>query len=127
MSHDALNPPWQNAPAIFIWAQAGNQARLAELLWGIEEEGIPFRLQSPSAAVREPGNQTLAQLAHQAASLSPLAVGIASDGRTVVVHARNLPPSEPLFELTLDAPAQALRHLGSNAARLVKGLAFKPL
>lgn len=86
------------------------------VLWGLEEEGIPFE-------VREVGDGSGVDLAKQAADGSPLNVGIGLGGRgEVVLHHSDLPPATPLFTLSIESrQAIALRHLGINAARLVKG------
>jgi len=92
----------------------------------MEEEGIPFKTTETRIA-------DIKQEAHKAASLSPLAVGIACTNQEIVVHSRNLTPENPLFQILLHRQSpenqlnSQLRNLGSNAARLVKGLPFKPL
>ncbi len=113
----------QESPAIYVRLSEPTSAMLTPLFWGMEEEGIPYK------TLEFEHGSSLAEQAYQAAALSPLAVGIASDGKYVAVHSRNLAVETPLFRLALDVPntAEALRVLGCNAARLVKGLAFKPL
>ena len=91
-----------------------------EVLLGIEEEGIPFRLQHHPAG-------DVVDSAWQAARSSPLLVGIACDRHTLVVHYKNLPASAPLFTLMHHQDSQAHRHTGNNAARLVKGIPFRDL
>ncbi|NDL63197.1 glycerol dehydratase reactivase beta/small subunit family protein [Acerihabitans arboris] len=93
-----------------------------QLLLGMEEEGIPFHLYDAGDDDASP-----ATLAHQAANASPLAVGVAVGARDLVVHDPHLPVDRPLFVLRDYArlPAQEIRRLGCNAARLVKGLPFK--
>ncbi|MDW6005180.1 glycerol dehydratase reactivase beta/small subunit family protein [Vibrio mangrovi] len=112
----------QETPAIYVVLHQISEDALQQLFWGMEEEGIPFRI-STSA------ENDLRSEAHQAASLSPLAVGIACNPGEIVLHTRNLSPDTPLFHLILKDQEQdrQLRHLGCNAARLVKGLPFKPL
>jgi hypothetical protein len=112
----------QAKPAIWISLNNVDSETLNQLFWGIEEEGIPFKTSvSASNDIREE--------AHQAASLSPLAVGIACNQQEIVVHSRNLSPDNPLFQISLYklGADNQLRHLGCNAARLVKGLPFKPV
>ena len=85
------------------------------ILWGLEEEGIPFEIHdAPAGAVRD--------LARQAAHGSPLDVGIAIGvNGEVVLHHRDLPAEAPLFSLAMKTlPPGHLRRLGMNAARLVK-------
>ncbi|NAI60498.1 propanediol dehydratase, partial [Escherichia coli] len=91
-----------------------------EVLLGIEEEGIPFRIQHiPSGEVIDS--------AWLAASQSPLLVGIACDQEKLIVHYKNLPASAPLFTLMYQQDNHARRSIGSNAARLVKGIPFREL
>lgn len=96
-----------------------DSARLQPLLNGIEEEQIPF-------STAEIQVTDVVSRAYQAALSSRLSVGIAYEQQRYVVHYKNLPEQAPLFDVTLAAPAD-LRKLGANAARLVKGIPFKPL
>jgi hypothetical protein len=86
------------------------------VLWGLEEEGIPYE-------IREVSDGPMVDLAKQAADGSPLNVGISvGRGREVILHHHDLPNETPLFSVAAEPwrPLQ-LRHLGMNAARLVKG------
>lgn len=82
----------ERAPAIVVM-EIGNCITIwDEVLLGIEEEGIPFRIQHiPSGEVIDS--------AWLAARQSPLLVGIACDQEKLIVHYKNLPPSAPLFTL----------------------------
>ena len=92
-----------------------------EVLYGIEEEGIPYLTAEHSSAGLE-------EAAYAAAQLSPLLVGIACQRDALVVHYKNLRPESPLYRFSdSHAAPDVLRALGSNAARLVKGLPFKPM
>lgn len=79
-----------SAPAIAIAVIDGCDGLWREVLLGIEEEGIPFRLQHHPAG-------EVVDSAWQAARSSPLLVGIACDRHTLVVHYKNLPASAPLL------------------------------
>lgn len=86
------------------------------VLWGLEEEGIPVRVQEFSAGSAD-------DLARQAAQGSPLDVGIGLDGtgrKAILLH-RDLLKEKPFLLLQDDdfTPVE-LRRLGTNAARLVK-------
>ncbi|MGP4082560.1 glycerol dehydratase reactivase beta/small subunit family protein [Pseudalkalibacillus sp. R45] len=87
--------------------------QLQEVCAGLEEEGVPFLLQKLND-VRD-----FIQLGNEAASMSPLQVGIGidKDGKSCVHH-QKLKQEEPYLQDTL----QNARRLGKNAARLVKGL-----
>lgn len=94
---------------------------MAQIGYGIEEEGIPFSLISPDE-LSDP-----VSLAHVAANQSQLLVGIACDGRDAVLHYRNLPLEKFIYRIKdySAIPDHVLRLFGSNAARLVKGVPFK--
>lgn len=105
-------------PAIVIFAHHTTQARWEEVLFGMEEESIPWEW-----IVCE--HASLPDNAWQAASQSPLLVGIGCDDETLLVHYRNLPVDAPLFRLSRHDIHTDARRTGNNAARLVKGLPFK--
>ena len=107
----------QRAPAVWLFkARSVAVDAMEPMFWGLEEEGIPFEIQ-------EVGDGPAADLAKRAADGSPLHVGIGLGGKgEVVLHHHDLPAAEPLFSMTASpAESVALRHLGLNAARLVKG------
>jgi hypothetical protein len=104
-------------PAVWIVkAQSASAESFQPVLWGLEEEGIPFEVQEVS-------DGPLAELAKRAADSSPLNVGISVGGRgEVILHHQNLPVETPLFNVSTGVGRLVrLRHLGINAARLVKG------
>jgi hypothetical protein len=84
---------------------------------GLEEEGIPVEWHKTD-------HESAAGLAYQGALASRLNVGVGlnwAEGEAVVHH-RELPADEPLLILRREkSDLQALRILGANAARLVKG------
>ena len=103
-------------PAVWIFkSPLVDEQTYQPILWGLEEEGIPFELQDSSGGV-------VLDLARQAAIGSPLDVGIAiGESGEVVLHHRDLPAETPLFSLKFKAlEPNSLRRLGKNAARLVK-------
>ena len=103
----------------FHTAQADRLA-LREVELGMEEEGIPWKLE------QMPDGTALA-LAWEAAKSSNLEVGVGADGQGIVLHYSKLEQDHPLFRISTQAgPAQA-RALGANAARLVKKLPLKAL
>jgi hypothetical protein len=88
---------------------------LRELTAGMEEEGVPFRVEKAEAG-------GAAELAHAAAHASTLDVGIGVDAAGhICVHHSKLPPDAP----ALTGPPEHARSLGHNAARLVTGIPFK--
>lgn len=97
------------------------QSALSSISSGIEEEGIPYEL------VRIP-NESIKTASFRAADSSRLSVGIALGESEAALHYSKLRKDAPLFWLKDDTfNAHLLRNLGSNAARLVKGVAFKPM
>ena len=105
----------EHTPAIVVTEIGDCISTWNEVLLGIEEEGIPFRIQHiPSGEVIDS--------AWLAARQSPLLVGIACDQEKLIVHYKNLPPSAPLM---YQQDNHARRSIGSNAARLVKGIPFR--
>ncbi|MGK9172835.1 glycerol dehydratase reactivase beta/small subunit family protein [Yokenella regensburgei] len=108
----------QDSPVIVITALSECQSLWQEVLWGIEEEGIPWRWQQAS------GVDVVAH-AWQAANQSALLVGVGCDNEKLVIHYRNLPASAPLFCLMRHEDLQSRRAAGNNAARLVKGIPFR--
>ena len=93
---------------------------LNPLLYGMEEEGIPYTIENQLG-------KEVKRVAFEAANSSSLLVGIGFDGDQVVIQYRNLPIEKPFLELQgyRGTPKQEIRTLGSNAARLVKGIALK--
>jgi hypothetical protein len=108
----------QDSPVIVITALSDCQSLWQEVLWGIEEEGIPWRWQQASGV-------DVVTHAWQAANQSALLVGVACDREKLVIHYRNLPASAPLFSLMCSEDLQSRRAAGNNAARLVKGIPFR--
>jgi len=82
----------------------------------MEEEGIPYTVAA--------GEGDAPALAYQGALSSQLGVGVGLGPDAVCVHFQKLPPEQPLF-VVKDDTLSALRVVGYNAARLVKGTPFK--
>lgn len=110
-----------NKPVINIYysSEIKNISKYYELLWGIEEEGLPYNVESQTY-------ENSVRLGYEAAENSILKVGfgIGIDGY-IVLHYEDLNENNPLFKLKIETRADNLRIIGSNGARLVKGLPFK--
>jgi hypothetical protein len=109
----------QRKPAVSIFiVQPVPDEMIEHVLWGLEEEGIPYEIVTLESGVAE-------VMAKQAADGSQLNVGIGINcaEEKAVLHHHDLPEEKPLFSVGLkDARALVrLRILGGNAARLVKG------
>lgn len=97
---------------------------LREIIAGIEEEGIKWRV------IRVYRTSDVSFIAHDAAeySGSGIGIGIQSKG-TVVIHQKDLPPLSNL-ELFSQAPLiemETFRQIGKNAAKYAKGEAPTPV
>ena len=90
-----------------------------QLLYGLEEEGIPCEVWTEE-------NKDALALAWKGAQSSRLGVGVGMDGRTAVLHISKLKREQPLFQVPVGSAGQT-RILGANVARLVKKLPLKPL
>jgi propanediol dehydratase-reactivating factor small subunit len=104
-------------PAVVVRYLPGeaNRASLREVAAGLEEEGVPWRLQ-------QGGEGSAPDLAFDAARASALSVGLGVDAEgAVCVHHAKLPAARPVAT----GPAGQARVLGHNAARLVTGIPFK--
>ena len=92
--------------------------QLTQILLGIEEEGVPSRVE------RLPELSPLT-LAHRAATSSRLGTGLGIALDYVVITIEKLPEQRPYLAHFLGRSEQADRIIGSNAARLVKRLPLR--
>jgi len=91
----------------------------SNLCFGLEEEGIPYNFFE--------GEEDVFQLAFDAAQQSRLSVGIGlGDGDQVIIQHKKLEADQPFFRKKIDENFQA-KIMGSNAARLVKGIPIKEI
>lgn len=112
----------EHKPSILIMTQDGElESHWSQVLFGMEEEGIPYQIRKGNA------DDSIEEQAYEAAHQSALAVGIASTKEEIVIHYKNLSKQQPLFRKAYRDVANPfqLRNIGSNAARLVKGIPFK--
>lgn len=108
-------------PSIYIYysSEINNISAFNDLLFGIEEEGIPYE-------IKEIKDCDSLELSYKAAQDSRLAVGIGIHvSGKITLTFNKLKEGENLFVATLDSDKNILRNLGANAGRLVKGIAFK--
>jgi hypothetical protein len=93
----------------------GNRRCLREIDAGMEEEGVPFRIE-------EAVGGSAGELAYAAAQASNLDVGVGVDAvGNICVHHAKLPSDAP----ALVGSSLTARAMGHNAARLVSGIPFK--
>jgi xanthine/CO dehydrogenase XdhC/CoxF family maturation factor len=108
-------------PRVFVWCIGdGIPEQVDHIEHGLEEEGVSW-------AVRTGFDGESVALAHEASMNSPLkiGVGVTQAGR-VVVHHKQLPDDDPVFDVA-DTTEATARKLGSNSARLAKGTPLKPV
>lgn len=94
---------------------------IAEVLYGIEEEQVPFWIVEKGLPTEDSFGS-----AHRAANRSVFGVGICCTLEEIAVHHSNLPKETPLFHFPLDqCTRKRARLLGANAARLIKVAPFE--
>lgn len=97
---------------------------LREVIAGIEEEGLDFRI------IRVTKSSDVAFVAHEAAKLSGSGIGIGIQSKgTTVIHQKDLAPLSNL-ELFPQAPLldlETYRAIGKNAAKYAKGESPNPV
>jgi len=111
----------EHSPTIHVYYCCSIQepALVNHLLYGMEEEGVPYVVELHEA-------ETALALGYKAAVSSNLGVGIGiSEEGHGVVHYNKLPVDKPLFQFELQSSEHLLRTLGANAARIVKNIPFK--
>lgn len=86
---------------------------VAELLLGLEEEGVPVEVTRHS-------DLNPLTLAHSAALESRLGIGVGVSLDYIVITTEKLPAERPYLTETLHRSEASDRAAGSNAARLVK-------
>lgn len=111
----------ESKPTVLIYkTQNASVDNLKEILYGIEEEGIPYSIEDREV-------DSLDDLAYTASHNSVLSVGIGYDGDAVALHHYNLSKGQNVFKISSlpKAAKEVKRSFGSNAARLIKGTPFK--
>lgn len=109
-------------PSIIVYDLGNTDPKLMEqVLYGIEEEGIPYILEKKDLSAYK----DVKEASYNAAVSSKLSVGIAADNDYIAVHYANLNENTPLFLYSMKSVSmQNMRNVGANSARLVKGIYF---
>ena len=108
----------EDSPVAIIVSLLARESPLSEQIgYGIEEEGVPFR-------VRASHDDDLTVAAYEAACDSGLRIGVAVAEHEIVLHHQRLPRNEPLFAVA-DPSVSVARAVGTNAARLAKRTPLK--
>ena len=97
-----------------------DETRIAEVLHGIEEEGVPVEVTRHDQL-----NPLL--LAHEASLESRLGIGIGISLDHVVITTEKLPADRPYLAAVLNSSPSIDRRAGANAARLVKRMPLTDL
>ncbi len=119
MAMEAINSTFNDRPVVKVYYDSSSvgEDQIKSILYGIEEEGIPFDVVAES-------KQDAVALAYDASINSRLGVGVGVGKDDIVLHYEKLNPTEPIFCVSRK---KAVNHriLGANAARLVKKMPFK--
>lgn len=109
-----------NKPSIYIFCneKIKNNELVNQIGYGIEEEGIPFKVYFKE-------ENSAYNLAKNAAQRSKLGIGIGIDSNNkVVLQMEKLSKKSPIFDKKIEDFFQA-KIMGINAARLEKKIPFK--
>lgn len=109
-------------PTIKIHVNSSFQSKtvLNQLCYGIEEEGIPFEIETVE------GSSHII-IAYEACQISRLGVGIGVTESHVALHYEKLQADFPLFCVSTHSDLESIRAIGTNGARLVKRMPFRDL
>ena len=104
-------------PRILIYAWSPDTEALKQVCAGIEEEGVPVQVPLQS-------QDTLDNLAYEAAQESVLGSGIGMIQKDIALQLAGCPKGKNVFTST-DAAEFECRNIGANSARAVKRLPFR--
>jgi hypothetical protein len=108
------------AVVIHVMENVCDQNIAREILLGLEEEQVPYRLEAVKYKL-----DTAIATAHRASRKSIFGVGISIAPDMAVLHYRRLSIDKPLLILPIKAgDLKPYRTLGLNAARFIKGRPF---
>ena len=106
-------------PCIVVVIDKPDKIILKQLLAGIEEEGIPYEVNTVNCL-------ELFKITHKAALYSRMGVGVGINGNRVMLHYSKLKSDKPIFDVNLNRYIkETARSIGNNAARLYKIMPFK--
>lgn len=91
--------------------------KLMQILYGIEEEGIPYNI-----VIKK--ETDCIDMAISGAKASKLGVGVGVDENLAIVYYDKLKTKTPLFKVSVEDSLEEFRILGKNSARLVKRMPF---
>ena len=104
----------EKLPKINVFYAPGNLRRAEQIGYGIEEEGLPYRLREHASPFDEGQGDIVKK---------GLGVAIGLDGELACVFNRQLKKEEPFLNYTGNDDEQ-LRIIGKNGARIIKHKPF---
>lgn len=106
-------------PSIYIFCNKNkkNKELINQIGYGIEEEGIPFKVSLKD-------ENSVNKLAYNAAQESKLGIGIGINNNRVLLQMKKLKEKNPIFDIKIAGQLQS-KIMGINAARLEKKIPFK--
>lgn len=113
----------KESPSIYVIIKNPVEPLLREVLAGIEEEGIPYKIDKSSyEGVSEEDD------VYNSSVKSRLGIGIGLFKNRIILHYDKLRVNEPIFDINLKSnDKNKARAIGCNAARLYKQVPFKTL
>lgn len=114
--------------AIEVLLDKENEKRALDIVYGIEEEGIPYQI-NYTVYDKNINDDTLIKYAFEQARKSKLSLGIVVANNKAVFHFSKLKEQNPLFILDNleNTKREQKRTYGSNIARIVKGIPLKDI
>lgn len=118
---EAINSGKMDKPSIKVFYDGDNLSEnaFADILLGIEEEGIPYDVQAMQTS-------DVLELAKEASIRSRIGVGVGVSKEGVALQYEKLDIAAPVFRIKY-YQTNLFRVIGSNAARLVKKMPFKSM
>lgn len=111
----------KNRPSVNVCTDNPAESLLKEILAGLEEEGIPYKLEDMSFTL-----DNMVKIAYEASEESRMGIAIAIKNNRIVLHYNKLKENHPLMDIRLDYNEKnKAREIGCNAARLYKIMPFK--
>lgn len=105
-----------NKPQIIVFcSDKVKEENIKEILWGIEEEGIPHYLEFLP-------DEDIVKVRFTSGRLE-VGIGVKKDG-SIILNSRKY-DKEYIEKCSINDSETTLRNIGSNSARLVKGLPLK--
>lgn len=110
-------------PCIFVCVGNKQESFLKEIIAGIEEEGIPFKVKNI-----ELNEDVMLREVYAKSQESRIGIAIGVVNNRIVLHYNKLKEEKPLIDIRLNLfEKKKARIVGCNAARLYKIMPFKDI